>query len=346
MKLLICTQAVDRSDPILGFFHRWIEEFSKYFESVVVICLWEGEHSLPHNVRVFSLGKEHKKAGKVLYALRFLRHVWRLRRQYDVILVHMNQEYILLAGWLWRLLGKKVFMWRNHYSGNFLTARAVRQCKKVFFTSQFSYTARFPHAVRMPVGIDTEKFDRMPDIPRDPQAILFLARIAPSKKPHLFLQALAILARRDVQFSASIYGSALPSDEAYRRELQHMSSEWGLEERVRFYPGIPNHETPAVFNRHGIFVNCSPSGMYDKTIFEAAACECLVMASSKDFAEIVDPQFIFKEDNAEDLADKLSQLLKLPLLERQGMASALRNVAKDQSIETLGKRLYEIICAE
>ena len=30
MKLLICTQAADRDDPVLGFFYRWIEEFKKY----------------------------------------------------------------------------------------------------------------------------------------------------------------------------------------------------------------------------------------------------------------------------------------------------------------------------
>ena len=46
MKLLIMTQAVDQNDPVLGFFHRWIEEFSRHCERVHVICLKEGEHSL------------------------------------------------------------------------------------------------------------------------------------------------------------------------------------------------------------------------------------------------------------------------------------------------------------
>ena len=58
MRLLICTQAIDKNDPILGFFHRWVIEFAKHFEHISVICLREGTHTLPENVSVYSLGKE------------------------------------------------------------------------------------------------------------------------------------------------------------------------------------------------------------------------------------------------------------------------------------------------
>ena len=58
MKLLIVTQAIDSEHPILGFFHRWVEEFAKHCEHVHVICLQAGKHSLPANVTVHSLGKE------------------------------------------------------------------------------------------------------------------------------------------------------------------------------------------------------------------------------------------------------------------------------------------------
>lgn len=59
MRLLIVTQKVDKNDPILGFFHRWIEEFSKHCEKLTVICLQAGEFKLPANVTVLSLGKEN-----------------------------------------------------------------------------------------------------------------------------------------------------------------------------------------------------------------------------------------------------------------------------------------------
>ena len=58
MRLLIITQKVDRSDPILGFFHRWLVEFAAHCEKVTVIGQLVGEHDLPRNVDVHSLGKE------------------------------------------------------------------------------------------------------------------------------------------------------------------------------------------------------------------------------------------------------------------------------------------------
>lgn len=59
MRLLVVTQAVDKQDPVLGFFHRWLEEFAKHADQLIVICLREGTHSLPSNVRIYSLGKEN-----------------------------------------------------------------------------------------------------------------------------------------------------------------------------------------------------------------------------------------------------------------------------------------------
>src|SRR3989344_6071232 len=134
MKLLICTQKVDRSDDILGFFHRWIEEFAKHCEQVSVVCLWEGTHEFPENVRVYSLGKSAQgrpASGwerlwlRIRYALRLYGYTWRLRNEYDSVFVHMNQEYVVLGGPLWRVLGKKVVLWYTHREVNFKLRLAV-----------------------------------------------------------------------------------------------------------------------------------------------------------------------------------------------------------------------------
>src|SRR4051812_10743399 len=99
--LLIVTQAIDQEDQVLGFFHKWVEEFAKHTESITVVCLREGKHSLPNNVRVFSLGKEKRKALSLVYALRFLSRIWKEREAYKNVFVHMNTEYVLLGGLLW-----------------------------------------------------------------------------------------------------------------------------------------------------------------------------------------------------------------------------------------------------
>jgi hypothetical protein len=61
MKLLVITQKIDIDDDILGFFHRWVEKFAENLDRVYVICLWEGKHSLPRNVKVYLACREMSK---------------------------------------------------------------------------------------------------------------------------------------------------------------------------------------------------------------------------------------------------------------------------------------------
>ncbi len=340
MRLLITTQVVDRSDPFLGFFHGWIIELAKHFEHIEIICLYEGKHEFPAHVQVSSLGKERGARSKIAYAVRFLILAWKLRSSYDSVFVHMNQEYILLAGLLWKMLRKPVYMWRNHYAGGFLTDVAAMFAEKVFCTSRFSYTAKYSKTVIMPVGVDEKLF--APSIhSRIPRTILFFSRFAPAKKPDVLLEALGVLSKEGVQFSASFYGNALPRDAAYRDAIIARARELGLAETVKFYRGVPHSEAPGVFSEHEVFVNLAASGTYDKTMFEAAASGCLVIAASKDFAAIAGDKYLVSGD-PKSVADKLRELLTMSEDERKYLASEPRGtVLKNHSLKTLGVRLTE-----
>lgn len=336
MNLLICTQAIDRDDPNLGFFHTWVEKLAPNYERIIVFALRVGERELPQNVEVVHLGDT-----RVMRIWRILNESRKRRGEYDAVFVHMSQEFVLLAGWLWRSLGKRVFLWRNHYAGSGTTDIAAGQCRKIFYTSKFSYTAKYRHAVQMPVGVDTDHFTRLPSIFRDPRGVLFLARLTPSKRPHVLLQALGILARKKITFAATLCGAQTTEDKSYIAKLHKMVIDLGLMHSVVIKNGVPPAHTPELFNHHALFVNCSPSGMYDKTLFEAASCECGVVASSKDFAELVSSRFIFEDGNAEDLANKLETLLTLPVLEQQGIGAQMRNSTREHSLSHLIHRLVE-----
>lgn len=331
MRLLVVTQAVDQDDPVLGFFHAWVAELAKRYGSLVVICLKEGRHSLPQNVRVYSLGKEKGRASRGVYAFRFLSLIWRLRKEYDAAFVHMNQEYVLIGGLSWRLLGKKIYLWRNHYKGSVLTNIAVALSDKAFCTSKHSYTARFERTVVMPVGVDTDLF-RLTSATRNPRSILSIGRISPSKNIHVLLDALHLLNERNVTFTADIYGDALPHDEPYLNELKRKVQTYGLSGRVQFGGAITHEFLPSTYGVHEIFVNMSLSGMLDKTIFEAAAAGCTVLASSKDFAARAGSEYVFPEGNAAALARKLEEYL--------GRATGdLSPLAREHSLQALGQRL-------
>lgn len=338
MKLLIVTQVVDTEDPVLGFFVRWIEEFAKHAERIEIICLKEGKHNFPENVRVHSLGKEKgppRLWRRAVYAFRFLSLVWRLRNEYDAVFVHMNQEYVLISGWLWKLLGKRVYMWRNHYAGSWQTDLAAFFCTKVFCTSKHSYTAKYTKTVMMPVGVDTERFHPDERIVRKPHSILFLGRMSPSKRPEMLVDALAMLAQDGVEFTASLYGSPLPRDEAYYEGLKEKVRSLSLADRITFLPGVPNSQTPDLYRAHEIFVNTSPSGMLDKTMFEAAASGCRVLAASKDFAESAGEDSYF--DSSSELAKRLTSVLE------ETSVRPLTTLVEGNSLVSLAERLIDAI---
>jgi glycosyltransferase involved in cell wall biosynthesis len=342
MKLLIVTQAVDAEDPVLGFFVRWIEEFAKHCEKIEVICLKEGKYILPANVRVHSLGKERGAKNRMVYTLRFLSFVWKLRNEYDVVFVHMNQEYILLAGGLWKLLGKRIYLWRNHYAGSIITDIVAAFCTKIFCTSKYSYIVKFEKNILMPVGVDTERFKPDARITRKLHTILFLARMAPSKRPGTLVDALAILARDDVDFVASFVGSPSLKGELFYEKLKEKVRGLKLADRIIFVPAVPNNETRNFYNTYDICVNTSPSGMYDKTIFEAAACGCLVLSSNHNLVGILDKRLLFEEGDILDLKQKLTSLLLMSEKEKQILRGQLQKfVDEHHSLRLLGDKLIK-----
>src|SRR3990167_7712633 len=150
MRLLIFTQKVDSMDPVLGFFHGWIKKISERALSVSVICLEKGSFDLAKNVTVYSLGKE-KAVSKFRYIINLYKYLWLISGSYDKVFVHMNEEYVLLAGLYWKLKGIPVYLLRNHPYGSILTRFAVLLSTKVFCTSIQSFTTRFEKTVIMPV---------------------------------------------------------------------------------------------------------------------------------------------------------------------------------------------------
>ena len=332
MKLLILTQKVDINDPILGFFHRWVEEFSKHCEKLTVIALGAGEYKLPKNVKVLSLGKE-KSRSKLKHLFNFYKYIWQERKNYDNVFVHMNQKYVILGGIFWKLFGKKVSMWRNHLKGNFFTRITVLMSDVVFCTSQFAFVSKYKKTKIMPVGIDIEKFKPQISNLKSPNSILYLGRISPIKKVDILIEALRILRDKNINFRAKIIGDATEKDKKYYKNLKQY---------VDIERGVPNYRTPEIYNQYEIFVNMTNSGSMDKTIFEAMACGCLVLLSNKSLLGQIDERLFFEENNADDLAIKLEKILSLSDSEKQSIIKTSKDfVIQKHSLNLLIKKLLE-----
>jgi len=313
VKLLIITQKVDENDDILGFMHGWIREFAKHCEQVTVICLYKGEHHLPKNVKVLSLGKEEggsRAAKPFRYIARFYKHIWNERKNYDNVFVHMNQEYVLLGWKFWKLWNKKIFLWRNHAKGNFATRLAVFFSNKVFCTSKQSFTARFKKAKIMPVGIDTDFFKPDSSIHKNPNSILFLGRIAPVKNVDMFIESLKELQKQGVKFIATIAGTSLPKDTAYKKTIHDKVLSYGLGNKIIFTGAVSQKDALKLYREHEIYVNLTPSGSMDKTIFEAMACEVVPLVYNEDLKEVLGEEFILMGLGTNHVVDKMSKVLR------------------------------------
>jgi glycosyltransferase involved in cell wall biosynthesis len=82
--------------------------------------------------------------------------------------------------------------------------------------------------------------------------------------------------------------------------------------------------------------------MLDKTIFEAAACGCLVLARSEDYHAWVDERLRLMSDSAEELAQKLRVLLALPDSDAHTMREGMRRMVLERhSLAALAKRLHK-----
>lgn len=335
MKLLICTQIIDKNDPILGFFHGWVEEFAKHFEQIHILCLKEGTHTLPKNVTVHSLGKEGGES-LVKYVTRFYRYLLLLQGTYNRVFVHMNPHYIMLGGIFWKCTGVPIFFWRNHAKMNMMTRIAARFARRVFYTSPFACTSRYAHAKQMPVGIDTKMF-----VPTEgegeeesrPKKILFLGRLSPVKRVEVFIEAAKYVPHG---YEFHIYGDAPKRDQKY---FETIHSEAGP--NVFFHHGIPNSETPNIYRSHDVYVNLTPEGSMDKTVLEAAACGTAVLVSNTSFVGTVPAISITTALAPQNLAEKIVAIIAQHADEKVKQRIETRNrIIQNHSLEKLATMLY------
>mgnify|MGYP001599069886 CR=1 FL=1 len=235
MRLLIVTQKVDENDAILGFFHGWIVEFAKNCEFVTVICLQEGVHHLPENVKVLSLGKE-KRRSRLRYLARFYKYIWQERKKYDAVFVHMNPVYIVLGGIIWKVLGKKIALWYTHKKTNTKLRIAAWFADIIFTASKESFRLKNKKVKILGHGIDTESFSSAEAALGEEKIVLSVGRISPTKRQLDIVRAFAHVQERVPVAVLYIVGTpVLQKDEEYLREIKEYLRTHGMEERVKIF---------------------------------------------------------------------------------------------------------------
>ncbi len=269
MRLLIITQKVAKNDPILGFFHKWLEEFAKNFEKVTVTCLEKGEYDLPGNVKVLSLGKE-KSISRLKYLINFYKYIWQERKNYDAVFVHMNPVYIALGGILWKFLSKKISLWYVHKQVSFKLRIAEKLAHIIFTSSPESFGLKSRKVKYVGHGIAINDLCPVQDrLPRS-LTLMHIGRITAIKRCEALIDALKILKSNFSNLKLIFVGNAVtPLDQSYQSRLKGRIKTLGLEENVEFRGNVPNQKIRDQICAADATVNFSPTGGMDKVVLES-----------------------------------------------------------------------------
>lgn len=307
MRLLVVTQKIDKQDENLGSFHRWIEEFAKYAESVTVITGAMGPYTFPANVAVHTLGPKGN----------LIRRLWRFwelfSRHYakaDAVFFHMIPEFVLAAAPFLLSQKRPSGLWYVHKSVTWRLKLAERIIYYIFTASALSFRLPSKKVIYTGHAIDTELF-KLSSPPRSQGIkLLTVGRISPVKELETIIQAAAILKETwGKSFSLSIVGGPLmPRDEEYLVTLKKLVKEKNLESYVHFHGPRPYTEISALYHEHDVFISMSTTGSLDKAVLEAMASGLTVVVGNEAFREILPAQYFIEHRTPEFLAERIKAL--------------------------------------
>lgn len=344
MRLLIITQTVNQSDPVLGFMQRWIAEFALQCEQTTVLCLNKGAYDLHKTVRVFSMGKE-RRISRFLYLYNFFKIIIQERSAYDAVFVHMNQIYVVLGGIIWRLLGKKICLWYAHGHVPFSLRLAEKFVNRIFTSTNSGCRLASKKIRVIGQGIDTKYF--VPGIKREQSDvfhIVVVGRISPVKDYETLLRAAAQLKMAVSRMQVTIVGGVGTLEQAeYVIKLNRLVSELGIGPLIQFIGPCVHQETMRWFQRADVFVNTSHTGSLDKAILEAMACGVPVLTCNEAGRSILgehDATLLFEKKNVGQLVERLIALYRIGPIERDRIGEHLRNiVVRDHGIESFVQKI-------
>lgn len=211
----------------------------------------------------------------------------------------------------------------NAYSqGDFISLHYPGYKKKIVPITNFTDTAHFT-----PLKQEKEK---------NSINILTAARIAKQKNLINYLEAIALLKEKgikDVHFDW--YGDLQRGEEAYGEEVKRKVAELKLEDMISFYPNVAN--IVEHYQRCDIF--CLPSNFegYPNVVCEAMSCgKPIVCSRVCDNPRIVSEGqngLFFDPKNAEDIADKIVQMINMPHEVRNQWGEKSREIAVEMLSE-------------
>jgi len=332
MKILIVTQNVDRTDPVLGFFHQWLEEFSRRAEQVVVVAQSASDYHLPNNVIVESLGKEK---GNALWqqVLRSYGLFWKYRKQYDVVFVHMTPIWILIGAPLWIIFRKPMYLWYEIKRGSWKLSAALLLVKKVFAATPHGLPSASKNLVVVGHGIDTNFF--VEGAHEDKNLVVAIGRITHIKHYEVILRAFAQLP--DTMRLCIAGGPITVADVQEEKRIHGLAQSLGIAQRIEMDWVVPT-DVPALLQKATLFLHASQGGL-DKALLQAMSTGCLSISTSS-AAQSILPDACQATENT--MAEKANAMLQLSASKKTALSTELHSIVVEH--HSLSDCIEKMVC--
>ncbi|HET7129575.1 MAG TPA: glycosyltransferase family 4 protein [Gaiellaceae bacterium] len=330
MKLVVITQRVDPDDPALGATVSMLRALAVRVDELVVLTLAAREAELPANVRIKSIAARSQvlRGARLIAAL-----VPELGRGDVAVLAHMSPIYAVLAAPAVRARRAPLLLWFTHWRVSRLLRLAERCATTVLSVDRVSFPLDSRKLVPIGHGIDVDALPCVEDRADGPLALLALGRTSPAKG----LDAIADAAARVDGVALEIRGPSLTAEERAYRDM--------LATRARVSEPVPRSEIAGVYARADVLVSNMREGALDKVVFEAAASCLPVLVASAGFDPLVagiEPSLRFRQDDVDELAERIRALVAIGADERRRIGHELRErVKQSHSVEHWAESVVE-----
>jgi glycosyltransferase involved in cell wall biosynthesis len=345
MNLLMFNLAVDARHVTLAFGLRWIEALATRFEHIDVVTMTMGEHRLPPNVNVWSLGRE-RGYPEWLRAIRFYWLVLRImrKRRIDVVFTHMIPLFAVMFWPIAMLARVKNVLWYAHGATPMMLKIAHGLVNMVVSSTPegFRLPSRKAHFIGQ--GIDARLFHYRPRQADAVFRVITAGRLALSKGLDVMIEALANWPC-DRPWQMTIIGDATSeSEQDHARALKRLAASRSHPEQVTFTGRLDAWEIAERLATAHTFVNLGATGSLDKAIVEAMASGCPVVSSNDAFRSIAlasgFPHCVVDRDPAL-LGQTLARLALMDLHELDTLGEQQSRVAtRDHALDGLMDKLH------
>lgn len=346
MKLLICTQTLDKNHPILGFFHGWILEFSKHFSEVHVICLQKGAYILPPHVYVYSLGKEEGES-RLKYIYRFYKNFGHIffKVRVDFVFFHMGAIYNILASpffFLRKIYKTKFYWWKTHGHINLVGKIALLCVDRVYTAAEVSFPINTKKKYVVGHAIDTNISTHLKNEVGITKTILFVGRVTSVKNIEYVLTTAQILHEKGIDFCVRIVGAS--PDAKYLTALETMVRDMHLDTVVTFVGALLHTDLEAEYQNADVVMNPSKTGGIDKVVLEAMSYGTPVVALEETYGTILSGfGLAVKAQDARLYAERIEAIFNYPKAEQTLLAQSLqKEIQEHHALDTLTKRIFNI----